>query len=85
MRDEAKERWMELCEQAANEQDPKRLTELISEILLFLKKPPRQQNYTIEIALKSASLTGGGWKATFVAASSATLICFNNFRRAVGS
>jgi len=32
MRGQAKERWMELCEQAANEQDSKRLLELTQEI-----------------------------------------------------
>jgi hypothetical protein len=28
-----KEKWMELCEQAANEQDPKKLTELVAAII----------------------------------------------------
>jgi hypothetical protein len=46
MRGEEKERWMELCEQAANEQDGMKLMELVAEIdrLLDLKqrrlKPP---------------------------------------------
>jgi hypothetical protein len=31
-----KERWMELCEQAAVEQDPKKLLELTTEINLLL-------------------------------------------------
>jgi len=32
MKGEIKERWMLLCEQAANEQDPKKLIELVREI-----------------------------------------------------
>ncbi len=51
MKDKAKERWMELCEQAANEQDPAKLLELVKEInhLLDAKKkrlaadPPEPQ------------------------------------------
>jgi hypothetical protein len=31
-----KEKWMELCEQAANEQDPKRLSVLIAAIIAAL-------------------------------------------------
>ena len=36
MQNEAKEHWMKLCEQAADEQDPKRLSELVSEICKLL-------------------------------------------------
>ena len=51
MKDKAKERWMELCEQAANEQDSTKLIALIREInrLLDAKKkrlaadPPEPQ------------------------------------------
>jgi len=32
MRGEKRERWMELCAQAAEEQDPKKLMKLIAEI-----------------------------------------------------
>lgn len=32
MKDKAKERWMELCERAANEQDSAKLLELVKEI-----------------------------------------------------
>jgi hypothetical protein len=32
MQDKQKERWKELCEQASNEQDPIRLSELVAEI-----------------------------------------------------
>jgi hypothetical protein len=31
-----KERWTKLCERAANEQDPKRMLELVSEIIKLL-------------------------------------------------
>jgi hypothetical protein len=38
----AKERWMELCEQAANEQDPHKLMELVTEInRLLVEKEKR--------------------------------------------
>jgi hypothetical protein len=36
MTGEQKERWMELCEQAANEQDGNRLIELVVEITRLL-------------------------------------------------
>ena len=32
MKGQTKENWMELCEQAASEQDPERLLQLINEI-----------------------------------------------------
>ena len=35
--DENRERWMQLCEQAANEQDPEKLMKLIAEINLLLE------------------------------------------------
>jgi hypothetical protein len=38
MQSESKERWKELCEQAAVEQDPQRLLELTSEINRLLKE-----------------------------------------------
>ena len=38
MRGEAKERWMHLCEMAANEQDPEKLVELVSEINRILEE-----------------------------------------------
>ena len=41
---EEKERWVELCEQAAVEQDPQRLVELVREIIqLFEEKRKRRQ------------------------------------------
>jgi hypothetical protein len=33
MRGEKKEKWMALCEQAANEQDPEKLMALVAEII----------------------------------------------------
>jgi hypothetical protein len=36
MKGEKKERWMELCEQAANEQDSEKLIELANEIVRLL-------------------------------------------------
>jgi hypothetical protein len=41
---EHRERWLQLCEQAATEQDPEKLMELIAEInrLLEAKRRPRQ-------------------------------------------
>jgi hypothetical protein len=41
---EEKERWVELCEQAAVEQDPQRLVELVREIIqVFEEKRERRQ------------------------------------------
>ena len=37
MKDEISERWQKLCEQAADEQDPQKLMELIDEINRFLE------------------------------------------------
>jgi len=37
MQGEAKQRWQELCEQAATEQDPERLMHLIREINVLLE------------------------------------------------
>jgi hypothetical protein len=37
MKGEAKDRWMELCEQAANEQDSKKLMALVAEITRLLE------------------------------------------------
>jgi len=39
---ERKERWMQLCEQAANEQDPDKLMELIAEINSLLEQKERR-------------------------------------------
>ena len=38
MNSDSKERWMQLCEQAAVEQDPKKLLELVAEINRVLEK-----------------------------------------------
>ena len=42
MQGEKKERWMELCAQAAVEQDPKKLIELVQEINALLEKKERR-------------------------------------------
>jgi len=48
MKGEQKERWMELCEQAANEQDSQKLLELTKEIdrLLAEKEKRLKQDYS---------------------------------------
>ena len=38
MQGQNRERWQELCEQAANEQDPIKLTELVTEINRLLEE-----------------------------------------------
>jgi len=38
LRGERKEYWMQLCEQAANEQDPDKLMELVKEINRLLEE-----------------------------------------------
>ena len=38
MNSDSKERWMQLCEQAAVEQDPRKLLELVAEINRVLEK-----------------------------------------------
>jgi len=38
MEGETRERWQELCEQAANEQDPQKLMELIRETNVLLEE-----------------------------------------------
>lgn len=42
MKGEVRERWMRLCEQAALEQDPERLMELVSEINRILEEKERR-------------------------------------------
>jgi hypothetical protein len=51
MENENRERWMELCEQAAQEQNPQKLTELIYEIHCLLRQKETQ--------LQSAQKTSG--------------------------
>jgi len=46
---EPKERWQELSEQAAKEQDPKRLLELVQEINRLLEE--KEFNWKKEISL----------------------------------
>ncbi len=42
MEGEARERWLSLCEQAASEQDPERLMELVIEINRLLEAKERR-------------------------------------------
>ena len=42
MENENRERWMELCELAAKEQNPQRLTELVYEIHCLLRQKEAQ-------------------------------------------
>ncbi len=42
MRNENHERWMELCELAAKEQNPQKLTELVYEIHCLLRQKENQ-------------------------------------------
>ena len=44
MQGETKEHWMKLAEQAANEQDPKRLMELVDEINRMLEAKEKRLN-----------------------------------------
>ncbi len=55
MKGPKKERWMELCEQAAKEQDPEKLSQLVAEIDRMLQEkqdrlnnPPKIQNSTAD-------------------------------------
>jgi hypothetical protein len=45
---ESEERWKQLCQEAANEQDPRKLLELTRQIndLLLLKREPRHREDT---------------------------------------
>jgi hypothetical protein len=42
MRGKVRERWMHLCEQAALEQDPEKLMELVSEINRLLEEKEKR-------------------------------------------
>jgi hypothetical protein len=46
MQGEKKERWMELCAQAAVEQDPAKLMELVQEINALLEEKERRLGIT---------------------------------------
>jgi hypothetical protein len=46
MQGEKKERWMELCAQAAVEQDPQTLMELVQEITSLLEEKERRLGIT---------------------------------------
>ena len=44
MKDAAKERWMELCEQATKEQSPERFDEIVDEIIRLLAEKKQRVN-----------------------------------------
>ena len=44
MKGKVKERWRELCEQAALEQDPRKLSELVAEIDRLLEEKQNRLN-----------------------------------------
>ena len=46
MQRQKKERWLELCAQAAEEQDPKKLLELVTEINRLLEEKERRLGIT---------------------------------------
>ncbi len=46
MQGEKKERWMQLCAQAAIEQDPQKLIELVQEINALLEEKERRLGIT---------------------------------------
>ena len=46
MREEKRERWMQLCQEAAQEQDPKKLMVLVREISRLLEE--KEQRLTAE-------------------------------------
>jgi hypothetical protein len=48
MNGEKKKRWMQLCEQAASEQDPKKLSELVREIDRVLGEKQNRLDTNIE-------------------------------------
>jgi len=47
MKGEVKERWMELCQQAAVEQDPARMLELVSEINDILEAKQKRLSHPL--------------------------------------
>jgi hypothetical protein len=44
VKDAAKERWMELCEQALNEQSPERFDQIVDEIIRLLAEKKQRVN-----------------------------------------
>jgi hypothetical protein len=62
MNGEAGERWRALCEQAAVEQDPDRLLQLILEITHLLEIKEQRLKLEREAQAKSASGTSASWQ-----------------------
>jgi len=64
MQGAVKERWLELCELAANEQDPKKLMALVQEINRLLEeKEQRVKARSAEQSLESGEGKQGGFHA----------------------
>jgi hypothetical protein len=61
MNDKTKERWLQLCEQAAVEQNPERLLKLVNEIVRMLdeKNERIQQASSPDISRTTGISTGG--------------------------
>jgi hypothetical protein len=57
MQGEKKERWMELCAQAAVEQDPAKLMELVREINNLLEEKERRLGITPPVELGPPGIT----------------------------
>jgi hypothetical protein len=63
MQNQMKERWLLLCEQAATEQDPKKLMALIEEVNRLLES---EENRRREVSgtPRKAEVSGGGMSGT---------------------
>jgi hypothetical protein len=64
MQEEQKKKWMELCEQAADEQDPKKLAALILQINFILEAMelrPTGEVVTAQPAVESVTLIVHGF------------------------
>jgi len=57
MQGEKKERWMELCAQAAVEQDPAKLMELVREINNLMEEKERRLGITPAVGLTPPVIT----------------------------
>jgi len=61
MNDKTKERWLQLCEQAAVEQNPERLLKLVNEIVRMLDaKNERMQQASSPDSSRTTGISTGG-------------------------
>jgi hypothetical protein len=63
MQSQVKERWLLLCQQAATEQDPKRLMALIEEVNRLLESEENRRREA-RSAPHKAEASGGGMSGT---------------------